>query len=116
LIEEQKGDPVKGKKKEGEEKDAAIEKELFEQNFLFAVIWACGGAVVADSRADFSEFIKRIPGVKFPLEKALTIFDFYPLPSTAVQTPWMKAVPKYNPPEDAYLVTKVFISSQISFF
>ena len=108
-MDEQKGDPQKVKKKDApaEEKDPGAEKELFEQNFVFAVTWACGGACVNESRGEFSEYIKRIPN-KFPNERNTTIFDYFPN-SSGVQTPWSKVVPKYSPPEDAYLVTKVSI-------
>lgn len=112
LIEEQKGGENRKErrpKEAADEKDAAIEKEVFEQNFVYAVVWACGGALPAEARVDFSEYIKRIPGVKFPLEKAFTVFDFYPDAATGLMTPWIKSVPKYQPAEDAYLVTKVLV-------
>src|SRR5262249_8149355 len=43
---------------------------------------------------------------KFPKEG--TVFDYYVDVKTAKMTPWTTSVPKYDPPEDSYLITKVF--------
>lgn len=94
------------------ELDAAAEKELFETNFVFACVWAFGGGVLVDktvdSRKEFSEWWKRVfPNIKFPKEG--TVFDYYPDATTGALTHWSAVVQKYEPPEDAYLVTKVFV-------
>ena len=92
--------------------DAAVEKEQFEANFVFAVIWAFGGAALVDksvdTRKDFSDFFKRVfTTIKFPKEGH--VFDYYPDPKTARWWRGAECVPEFHAPEDAYLVTKVFV-------
>jgi dynein heavy chain len=91
--------------------DPVLEKEIFEANFVFAGVWAFGGALIVDKqmdcRKDFSEWWKRVfPTIKFPKEG--TVFDYFP-DDNGKMTPWSEKVMPYNPPADAYLVTKVFV-------
>jgi len=61
--------------------DPVAEKEAFEANFVFAGVWAFGGALVVDKqmdcRKDFSEWWKRVfTTIKFPKEgTCLIIFQ-----------------------------------------
>ena len=48
-----------------------VEKEVFEANFVFAAVWAFGGALLIDKQTDcrkeFSEWWKRtFATIKFP--------------------------------------------------
>mmetsp|Transcript_17270 Transcript_17270/g.33650 ORF Transcript_17270/g.33650 Transcript_17270/m.33650 type:complete len:4514 (+) Transcript_17270:154-13695(+) len=91
--------------------DPVAEKEIFEANFVFAGVWAFGGAMLVDKqmncRAEFSEWWKRVfPTIKFPKEG--TVFDYYP-DAQGKMVPWSDVVKPYDPPADAYLVTKVFV-------
>lgn len=102
--------------------DAAAEKEAFAANFAFAVIWAFGGACLQDKNAnmrqEFSEWWRRIhANMKFGAEG--TVFDYFPDPESGKIEQWETIVPAYDPPVDAYLVTKVFVptvdSKRLSF-
>jgi ABC-type dipeptide/oligopeptide/nickel transport system ATPase component len=91
---------------------AAREKEIFEANFVFACIWAFGGSLLVDKQCDhrkeFSDWWKRVfTTIKFPKEG--TVFDYYPDTSSGRMVPWKGVVPDYEPPNDAYLVSKVFV-------
>ena len=102
----------KARAKLDEKMDPALEKEQFEANFVFAVIWAFGGAALVDksvdTRKDFSDFFKRVfTTIKFPKEGH--VFDYYPDPKTGKMVPWSECVPAFHAPDDAYLVTKVFV-------
>lgn len=95
--------------------DSATEKELFEANFVFASIWAFGGALMTDYKRDyrteFSDWWKRVfTSIKFPKEG--TVFDYYPDPTTGKFVPWAEAIPEFDPPHDAYLVTKLFVPTK----
>ena len=92
--------------------EPAVEKEQFEANFVFAVIWAFGGAALVDkavdTRKDFSDFFRRVfTTIKFPKEGH--VFDYYPDVKTGKMVPWTDIVPAFHAPDDAYLVTKVFV-------
>ena len=69
--------------------EPAVEKEQFEANFVFAVIWAFGGAAlvdkVVDTRKDFSDFFRRVfTTIKFP--------KVHHTPHTAHHTPHSSAL------------------------
>jgi len=100
--------------KEPVKADPNVEKEIFEANFVFACIWALGGALLVDKqhdmRQEFSDHWKltfHMNSIKFPKEG--TVFDYYVHPQTGKMTPWSSLVPAYEPTHDAYLVTKAFI-------
>ena len=102
----------KARAKLDEKMDPALEKEQFEAHFVFAVIWAFGGAALVDksvdTRKDFSDFFKRVfTTIKFPKEGH--VFDYYPDAKTGKMVPWSECVPAFHAPDDAYLVTKVFV-------
>jgi dynein heavy chain len=92
--------------------DEAAEKERFESFFCFACIWALGGACLVDKQnnyqKEFSEWWKRVfPAIKFPKEG--NVFDYYPAPEDGKMKHWNDTVDPYVAPDDAYLVTKVFV-------
>jgi len=95
-----------------EKVDPALEKEQFEANFVYACMWAFGGACTVDKNADhrkeFSDWWRRVfTTIKFPKEGL--IFDYYPDPKTGKMVPWANDVPAFHAAEDAYLVTTVFV-------
>uniref|UniRef100_A0A8C9J5L0 Dynein axonemal heavy chain 9 n=1 Tax=Piliocolobus tephrosceles TaxID=591936 RepID=A0A8C9J5L0_9PRIM len=74
-------------------------KEIYEHYFVFAAIWAFGGAVVQDQlvdyRAEFSKWwLTEFKTVKFPAQG--TIFDYYIDPETKKFEPWSKLIPQFE--------------------
>ncbi|XP_048221904.1 LOW QUALITY PROTEIN: dynein axonemal heavy chain 9 [Perognathus longimembris pacificus] len=71
-------------------------KETYELYFVFAAIWAFGGAMVQDQlvdyRAEFSKWwLTEFKTVKFPSQG--TVFDYYIDPDTKKFEPWSKLIP-----------------------
>ncbi|XP_047613274.1 dynein axonemal heavy chain 9 isoform X4 [Phacochoerus africanus] len=74
-------------------------KETYELYFVFAAIWAFGGAMVQDQlvdhRAEFSKWwLTEFKTVKFPSQG--TIFDYYIDPETKKFEPWSKLTPQFE--------------------
>ncbi|XP_037664377.1 dynein heavy chain 9, axonemal isoform X3 [Choloepus didactylus] len=74
-------------------------KEIYELYFVFAAIWAFGGAMAQDQLVDYRvEFSKwwltEFKTVKFPSQG--TIFDYYIDPETKKFEPWSKLIPKFE--------------------
>ncbi|XP_059938625.1 dynein axonemal heavy chain 9 isoform X2 [Mesoplodon densirostris] len=74
-------------------------KETYELYFVFAAIWAFGGAMVqdqlVDDRAEFSKWwLTEFKTVKFPSQR--TIFDYYIDPETKKFEPWSKLIPQFE--------------------
>ncbi|KAL6090808.1 hypothetical protein STEG23_013234, partial [Scotinomys teguina] len=74
-------------------------KELYELYFVFASIWAFGGAMVQDQlvdyRAEFSKWwLTEFKTVKFPSQG--TVFDYYIDPETKKFEPWAKLIPQFE--------------------
>ncbi|XP_062965627.1 dynein axonemal heavy chain 9 [Cynocephalus volans] len=74
-------------------------KETYELYFVFAAIWAFGGAMVQDQlvdyRAEFSKWwLTEFKTVKFPSQG--TIFDYYIDPETKKFEPWSKLIPQFE--------------------
>uniref|UniRef100_A0A2I3HRY0 Dynein axonemal heavy chain 9 n=1 Tax=Nomascus leucogenys TaxID=61853 RepID=A0A2I3HRY0_NOMLE len=74
-------------------------KEIYEHYFVFAAIWAFGGAMVQDQlldyRAEFSKWwLTEFKTVKFPSQG--TIFDYYIDPETKKFEPWSKLIPQFE--------------------
>nr|XP_030717250.1 dynein heavy chain 9, axonemal isoform X1 [Globicephala melas] len=74
-------------------------KETYELYFVFAAIWAFGGAMVqdqlVDDRAEFSKWwLTEFKIVKFPSQG--TIFDYYIDPETKKFEPWSKLIPQFE--------------------
>uniref|UniRef100_A0A4X2K4X9 AAA+ ATPase domain-containing protein n=1 Tax=Vombatus ursinus TaxID=29139 RepID=A0A4X2K4X9_VOMUR len=72
-------------------------REVYEIYFVFACIWAFGGALLQDQLSDYpTEFsrwwLKQMKAVKFPSQG--TIFDYYLDPKTRKFLPWADKVPK----------------------
>ncbi|XP_062858858.1 dynein heavy chain 9, axonemal isoform X2 [Trichomycterus rosablanca] len=74
-------------------------KELYELYFVFAAIWAFGGALfqdqLVDYRVEFSKWwVTEFKTIKFPSQG--TVFDYYIDPETKKFEPWSKMVPKFQ--------------------
>ncbi|XP_057356823.1 dynein axonemal heavy chain 9 isoform X5 [Manis pentadactyla] len=74
-------------------------KETYELYFVFAAIWAFGGAMVQDQlvdyRAEFSKWwLTEFKTVKFPSQG--TIFDYYIDSETKKFEPWSKLIPQFE--------------------
>ena len=74
--------------------------ERVEQMYLFAAMWAFGGAATADRNADFrtqfsSAFKAAFPQIKFPPKGSLC-FDYYVDPASGELLKWAERVPEYN--------------------
>ena len=74
-------------------------KEIFEQYFVFACIWAFGSCLfqdqLRDHRADFSNWwINEFKTIKLPSQG--TIFDYYIDSETKKFEPWQNLVPKFE--------------------
>ncbi|KAG8573239.1 hypothetical protein GDO81_012334 [Engystomops pustulosus] len=74
-------------------------RELYELYFVFACIWAFGGALhkdqLIDYRAEFSQWwIKELKAVKFPGQG--TVFDYYLDNKARKFIPWSEKVPKFE--------------------
>ncbi|XP_045053259.2 dynein axonemal heavy chain 11 isoform X2 [Desmodus rotundus] len=73
-------------------------KEVYEVYFVFACIWAFGGALLQDQlsacQAEFSRWWqKEMKAVKFPSQG--TVFDYYLDPHTRKFLPWTDKIPKF---------------------
>ncbi|XP_040542548.1 dynein axonemal heavy chain 17 isoform X5 [Gallus gallus] len=74
-------------------------RELYELFFVFACIWAFGGAMfqdqLTDYRAEFSKWwVNEFKTVKFPAQGM--IFDYYIDPETKKFMPWTDKVPTFK--------------------
>ncbi|KAJ0060498.1 hypothetical protein NL108_014189, partial [Boleophthalmus pectinirostris] len=74
-------------------------KELYELYFVFAAVWAFGGALfhdqLVDYRVEFSQWwVAQFKNVKFPSHG--TVFDYYIHPESNKFEPWSKMVPKFE--------------------
>ncbi|KAK3733203.1 hypothetical protein QZH41_019685, partial [Actinostola sp. cb2023] len=74
-------------------------KELYELYFVFAAVWAFGGAMfqdqLVDYRIEFSKWwITEFKTIKFP--SAGTVFDYLIDPETKKFVPWTETVPKFE--------------------
>uniref|UniRef100_A0A8C5WIH4 Dynein axonemal heavy chain 17 n=1 Tax=Leptobrachium leishanense TaxID=445787 RepID=A0A8C5WIH4_9ANUR len=74
-------------------------KELYELYFVFAAVWAFGGAMFQDQLVDYrSEFSKwwvtEFKTIKFPSQG--TVFDYYIDPESKKFEPWSKLIPKFE--------------------
>ncbi|KAM6087603.1 LOW QUALITY PROTEIN: dynein axonemal heavy chain 11 [Chlamydotis macqueenii] len=80
-------------------------KELGEMYFIFACIWAFGGALsdrLSDYQAEFScRWLKKMKAVKFPSEG--TVCNYYLDPETRKFLSWVDKVPSPNVDSDAPL-------------
>ncbi|KAM4623876.1 dynein axonemal heavy chain 9 isoform 1-T1 [Polymixia lowei] len=81
-------------------------KELYELFFVFAAVWAFGGAMfqdqLVDYRVEFSKWwVTEFKTVKFPSHG--TVFDYYIDPETKKFEPWSKMVPKFEMDADTPL-------------
>ncbi|XP_036766314.2 dynein axonemal heavy chain 17 [Manis pentadactyla] len=74
-------------------------KELYELYFVFACLWAFGGAMfqdqLVDYRVEFSKWwISEFKTIKLPSQG--TIFDYYIDPDTKKFLPWTDKVPRFE--------------------
>ncbi|XP_077065347.1 dynein axonemal heavy chain 11 [Siphateles boraxobius] len=89
-------------------------REIYETYFVFACVWAFGGATFQDQlhdyRAEFSQWwIKEMKNVKFPVHGS--VFDYYLDPHSRRFLPWTDRVPAFemdpDTPVQAMLVPTV---------
>ncbi|KAL7875326.1 hypothetical protein SRHO_G00062960 [Serrasalmus rhombeus] len=81
-------------------------RDVYETYFVFACIWAFGGATYQDQardyRAEFSQWwVKEMKSVKLPAHGS--IFDFYLDPQTRRFSPWSDKVPSFQMDPDVPL-------------
>ncbi|XP_059180294.1 dynein axonemal heavy chain 9-like [Centropristis striata] len=81
-------------------------KDLYELYFVFAAIWAFGGAMfqdqLVDYRVEFSKWwVAEFKTIKFPSHG--TVFDYYIDPESKKFEPWTKMVPKFEMDPDTPL-------------
>ncbi|XP_078394996.1 dynein axonemal heavy chain 11-like [Cetorhinus maximus] len=97
-------------------------RELYELYFVFACIWAFGGAVyqdqLVDYRVEFSHWwFKEMKAVKLPSQG--TVFDYYLDPETKKFIPWSEKIPAFemeaDDPLQAVLVPTAE-STQLQYF
>uniref|UniRef100_A0A3P9AKI4 Dynein axonemal heavy chain 17 n=1 Tax=Esox lucius TaxID=8010 RepID=A0A3P9AKI4_ESOLU len=74
-------------------------KELYELYFVFAAVWAFGGAMfqdqLVDYRVEFSKWwVTEFKTIKFPSQGS--VFDYYIDPDTKKFEPWSKMVPRFE--------------------
>uniref|UniRef100_A0A4X1ULL9 Dynein axonemal heavy chain 17 n=1 Tax=Sus scrofa TaxID=9823 RepID=A0A4X1ULL9_PIG len=74
-------------------------KELYELYFVFACLWAFGGAMfqdqLVDYRVEFSKWwVNEFKTIKFPSQG--TVFDYYIDPDTKKFLPWTDRVPSFE--------------------
>ncbi|XP_071797739.1 dynein beta chain, ciliary isoform X1 [Asterias amurensis] len=74
-------------------------KELYELYFVFACVWAFGGAMfqdqLVDYRVEFSKWwVTEFKTIKFPGQG--TVFDYYIDPGSKKFIPWTEMVPKFE--------------------
>ncbi|XP_053544923.1 dynein axonemal heavy chain 9 [Bombina bombina] len=74
-------------------------KELYELYFVFAAVWAFGGALfqdqLVDYRVEFSKWwVTEFKTIKFPSQG--TVFDYYIDPESKKFEPWSKMIPKFE--------------------
>ncbi|XP_063817028.1 dynein axonemal heavy chain 9 isoform X3 [Pseudophryne corroboree] len=74
-------------------------KELYELYFVFAAVWAFGGAMfqdqLVDYRVEFSKWwVTEFKTIKFPSQG--TVFDYYIDSESKKFEPWSKLIPKFE--------------------
>uniref|UniRef100_A0A096MH56 Dynein axonemal heavy chain 17 n=1 Tax=Poecilia formosa TaxID=48698 RepID=A0A096MH56_POEFO len=81
-------------------------KDIYELYFVFAAIWAFGGALfqdqLVDYRVEFSKWwVAEFKTIKFPSQG--TVFDYYIDPESKKFEPWSKMVTKFEMDPDVPL-------------
>ncbi|XP_007888401.2 dynein axonemal heavy chain 11-like [Callorhinchus milii] len=81
-------------------------RDIYEIYFVFACVWAFGGALLQDQlinyRVEFSKWwTKKMRAIKFPSQG--TVFDYFVDPDTKKFTPWTEKVPNFEMEPDAPL-------------
>ncbi|GAA6066506.1 dynein axonemal heavy chain 11 isoform X1, partial [Tachysurus ichikawai] len=74
-------------------------REVYETYFVFACIWAFGGATYQDQlrdyRAEFSQWwTKEMRSIKLPAHGS--VFDYYLDPQTRRFLPWAEKIPSFH--------------------
>ncbi|XP_066544120.1 dynein axonemal heavy chain 11 [Amia ocellicauda] len=90
-------------------------RELYEIYFVFACVWAFGGALFQDHLIDYrSEFSrwwsKEMRAVKFPSQG--TVFDYFVDPDTKKFAPWADKTPPFELEPDVPLQTVLVHSAE----
>lgn len=91
------------------------DKEWFEIYFVFAAVWAFGGAVFQDQIIDYRiEFSKwwnaEFKNIKFP--PTGTVYDYFVDEETKTFLPWTNVVPKYDHDQDIPLQAVIVHTSE----
>jgi dynein heavy chain len=91
-----------------------MDKKLMEFQFVFAVTWALGGAMLVDKVTDFKlQFSKwwtsEWKNVAYP-EKGL-VFDYYVDESTCMMTPWLEKMTQFEYTNDINNFGNLFVST-----
>ncbi|XP_064861656.1 dynein axonemal heavy chain 11 [Oncorhynchus nerka] len=90
-------------------------RELYEIYFVFACVWAFGGALfqdhLIDYRAEFSRWwSKEMRAVKFPSQG--TVFDYFIDADTKKFSPWIERTPRFELEPDVPLQTVLVHSAE----
>ncbi|XP_064167563.1 dynein axonemal heavy chain 11-like [Anguilla rostrata] len=90
-------------------------RELYELYFVFACVWAFGGALfqdhLIDHRSEFSRWwTKEMRSVKFPSQG--TVFDYFIDPDTNKFAPWSDRIPSFELEPDIPLQTVLVHSAE----
>uniref|UniRef100_W5MKY4 Dynein, axonemal, heavy polypeptide 9 like n=1 Tax=Lepisosteus oculatus TaxID=7918 RepID=W5MKY4_LEPOC len=90
-------------------------REVYEIYFVFACVWAFGGALFQDHLLDYrSEFsrwwTKEMRAVKFPSQG--TVFDYFIDPHTKKFAPWADKIPPFELEPDVSLQTVLVHSAE----
>ncbi|MGH0152203.1 UNVERIFIED_CONTAM: hypothetical protein FKN15_022155 [Acipenser sinensis] len=90
-------------------------RELYETYFVFACVWAFGGALFQDQlidyRLEFSRWwSKEMRAVKFPSQG--TVFDYFIDPDTKKFVPWADKTPVFELEPDVPLQTVLVYTSE----
>ncbi|XP_069067570.1 dynein axonemal heavy chain 11 [Pleurodeles waltl] len=91
-------------------------REIYELYFVFACIWAFGGALFRDQLADYRVvfshwWTKEMKAVKFPTQG--TIFDYFLDHKTKKFVPWTDSVPTFDMDSDMPLQAVLVNTSEI---
>eukprot|EP01022_Parablepharisma_sp_SALTPOND_P010884 TRINITY_DN144_c0_g3_i1.p1 TRINITY_DN144_c0_g3~~TRINITY_DN144_c0_g3_i1.p1 ORF type:complete len:4665 (-),score=723.90 TRINITY_DN144_c0_g3_i1:29991-43985(-) len=79
-------------------------KAILESFFIYAMMWAIGGALTEDRRA-FSQLIKRLSKIRFP--ETGSCFDYYFDPDKCEWVHWNTQVPQFVEPQEDELFQNI---------
>lgn len=71
------------------------EVDQLERLYIFCLVWSVGGALIAEDREKFSEFIRTTSGLILP---SSSLYENYFDIDAMSYVLWERKVPEYNPP------------------